>query len=86
MKKDFTRVLHMLGKKTGMSALYWDTFRKCWIPAPTPAAFYNGIYDVPQCTSVQKFRRLLRQWSEYLPPGTVFLLVGKSCVLRGCTT
>lgn len=57
-----------------------------WIPTPQSHIFKNQrLWRVP-CTSVRKFRRLLRQWSIYLPPGTGFVLYLKDRVVKGVTT
>lgn len=60
----------------------------CWVSASQlwmQRKRLNLKLGVP-CTSVRKFRRLLKRWSAHLPPGTKFTFFLTNQVIVGTTT
>lgn len=66
-----------------LNTLEFSPHHKIWIPHRDPQ---HLAYRFVECYSIRQFRRFLKRWSIYLPPGTEFVLYRGGNEVIGKTT
>lgn len=62
---------------TTFAGYIWSYEYKRWVALGEPIGNAGGCSDFDRPCCYRKFKRLLRTWSKYLPPGVEFVLCGR---------